>query len=69
MTAARKSQATQAVHDASTADPRAWRVLWTSTFAFTICFAIWMMFAILGIPLKTQLGLSDTEFGLIAATP
>ncbi|SAL23327.1 nitrite extrusion protein [Caballeronia sordidicola] len=54
---------------ASTADPRAWRVLWSSTFAFTICFAIWMMFAILGIPLKTQLGLTDTEFGLIAATP
>jgi NNP family nitrate/nitrite transporter-like MFS transporter len=72
MTAVRKPQATQAVHavhDASTADPRAWRVLWSSTFAFTICFAIWMMFAILGIPLKTQLGLSDTEFGLIAATP
>jgi NNP family nitrate/nitrite transporter-like MFS transporter len=49
MTAARKSQATQAVlavQDASTADPRAWRVLWSSTFAFTICFAIWMMFAI-----------------------
>src|SRR5471030_38345 len=66
MTAVRKSQAT---HDGSTADPRAWRVLWSSTFAFTICFAIWMMFAILGIPLKTQLGLSDTEFGLIAATP
>jgi NNP family nitrate/nitrite transporter-like MFS transporter len=54
---------------AATTDPRAWRVLWSSTFAFTICFAIWMMFAILGIPLKTQLGLSDTEFGLIAATP
>src|ERR1700761_473829 len=75
MTAARKSrtrqarQATQVVHDAASADPRAWRVLWSSTFAFTICFAIWMMFAILGIPLKTQLGLSDTEFGLIAATP
>src|ERR1700712_3585990 len=50
-------------------DPRAWRVLASSTFAFTICFAIWMMFAILGIPLKAQLGLSDTQFGLIAATP
>jgi len=40
MTAARKSQATQGVHDTSTADPHAWRVLWSSTFAFTICFAI-----------------------------
>lgn len=68
MTASRKTSATTPSALAA-ADPRAWRVLWSSTFAFTICFAIWMMFAILGIPLKTQLGLSDTEFGLIAATP
>ncbi|MBC8641488.1 NarK/NasA family nitrate transporter [Caballeronia sp. EK] len=51
------------------ADMRAWRVLGASTFAFTICFAVWMVFAILGIPLKKQLHLTDTEFGLIAATP
>ncbi|BAO92404.1 MFS transporter [Caballeronia cordobensis] len=51
------------------ADARAWRVLGASTFAFTICFAVWMMFAILGIPLKKQLHLTDTEFGLIAAMP
>lgn len=44
-------------------------VLVSSTFAFTICFAIWMMFAVLGIPLKTQLGLNETQFGLLAATP
>ncbi|HTR08453.1 MAG TPA: MFS transporter, partial [Paraburkholderia sp.] len=50
-------------------DSRAWRVLGSSTFAFTICFAVWMMFAILGIPLKKQLHLTDTEFGLIAAMP
>ncbi|RDI98125.1 NarK/NasA family nitrate transporter [Dyella solisilvae] len=50
-------------------DRRAYPVLISSTFAFTICFAVWMMFAILGIPLKSQLGLSDTEFGLIAAMP
>ncbi|KIG10621.1 nitrite extrusion protein [Caballeronia concitans] len=52
-----------------TADTTAWRVLSASTFAFNICFAVWMMFAILGIPLKQQLHLTDTEFGLIAATP
>ncbi|WP_375542166.1 nitrate/nitrite transporter [Paraburkholderia sp. CNPSo 3274] len=51
------------------ADSRAWRALGSSTFAFTICFAVWMMFAILGIPLKKQLHLTDTEFGLIAAMP
>jgi len=44
-------------------------VLASSTFSFTICFAIWMMFAVLGIPIKTQLGLNETEFGLLAATP
>ncbi|VXA99146.1 Major facilitator transporter [Burkholderia sp. 8Y] len=50
-------------------DATAWRVLGASTFAFTVCFAVWMIFAILGIPLKQQLHLTDTEFGLIAATP
>jgi NNP family nitrate/nitrite transporter-like MFS transporter len=44
-------------------------VLIGSTFAFTICFAIWMMFAVLGIPIKTSLGLNETQFGLLAATP
>src|SRR5574341_273339 len=44
-------------------------VVASSTFAFTICFAVWMMFAVIGIPIKKQLGLSETEFGLLAATP
>jgi NNP family nitrate/nitrite transporter-like MFS transporter len=44
-------------------------VLTSSTFAFTICFAVWMMFAVLGIPIKNQLGLNETQFGLLAATP
>lgn len=44
-------------------------VLISSTFAFTMCFAIWMIFAVLGIPLKAHLGLNETEFGLLAATP
>jgi len=44
-------------------------VLTSSTFAFTICFAVWMMFAVLGIPIKTRLGLNETQFGLLAATP
>ncbi|MGO4303523.1 MFS transporter [Cupriavidus sp. RAF12] len=47
----------------------AYSVLTSSTFAFTICFAVWMVFAVLGIPLKKQLGLNDTEFGLLAAMP
>ncbi|MGV8893247.1 MAG: MFS transporter [Burkholderiaceae bacterium] len=44
-------------------------VLISSTFAFTICFAVWMMFAVLGVPLKAQLGLNETQFGLLLATP
>ncbi|RDK07402.1 MFS transporter [Cupriavidus lacunae] len=49
--------------------PGAAMTLASSTFAFTICFAVWMLFAVLGIPLKQELGLNDTEFGLLAATP
>lgn len=45
------------------------KVLASSTFAFTICFAVWMIFAVLGIPVAQQLGLNETEFGLLAATP
>ena len=44
-------------------------VLVASTAAFTICFAIWMMFAVIGIPLKASLGLNETQFGLLVATP
>jgi len=44
-------------------------VLVMSTVAFTICFAVWMMFAVIGIPLKSTLGLNETEFGLLVATP
>ena len=50
-------------------DKRPFSVLASSTFAFTICFAIWMMFAVLGIPIKNQLGLNETQFGLLIATP
>ncbi|TVR56723.1 MAG: MFS transporter [Candidatus Competibacteraceae bacterium] len=44
-------------------------VLTMSTLAFTVNFAVWTMFSILGIRIKAELGLSDTEFGLLVATP
>ena len=44
-------------------------VLIMSTAAFTMCFAAWMLFAVIGIPIKAQLGLNETQFGLLAATP
>ncbi|NJM54978.1 MAG: MFS transporter [Verrucomicrobiae bacterium] len=45
------------------------RALWLSTFAFTICFAVWTIFAIIGIQIKKDLGLNDTQFGLLVGTP
>ena len=44
-------------------------VLIVSTLAFTVCFMVWMMFGVIGIPIKKTLGLNATEFGLLTATP
>ncbi|MBL4613231.1 MAG: NarK/NasA family nitrate transporter [Emcibacter sp.] len=45
------------------------QALVTSTLAFTVCFAVWTMFSIIGLKIKMQLGLSDTQFGILVATP
>ncbi|MDI1252780.1 nitrate/nitrite transporter [Thermomonas sp.] len=45
------------------------RAMWLSTFAFTVCFAVWTIFSIIGIQIKKDLGLSETAFGLLIATP
>jgi MFS transporter, NNP family, nitrate/nitrite transporter len=50
-------------------DNKKWSVLAGSTLAFTVCFAIWMMFAVIGIPIKKALALNETQFGLLAAMP
>jgi len=44
-------------------------VLIVSTLAFTVCFMVWMMFAVIGIPIKKALNLNATEFGLLTAMP
>ena len=44
-------------------------VLTMNTVGFTACFAVWVMFSIIGIPIKMGLNLSDTQFGILAATP
>ncbi len=46
-----------------------WSVVTASTGAFTMCFMVWMMFAVIGIPIKQSLGLNETEFGILVATP
>mgnify|MGYP000265231686 CR=1 FL=1 len=45
------------------------RALWLSTVAFTVCFAVWTIFAIIGVQIKKDLALNDTEFGLLVGTP
>jgi NNP family nitrate/nitrite transporter-like MFS transporter len=44
-------------------------VLTMNTLAFTVNFAVWTMFSIIGIKIKSELGLNNTEFGLLVATP
>jgi NNP family nitrate/nitrite transporter-like MFS transporter len=45
------------------------RALALSTTAFTLCFAVWTIFAIIGVRIKSEFGLSETQFGLLVATP
>src|SRR5690606_41913121 len=45
------------------------RALWLSTIAFTLCFAVWTLFSIIGLSIKDELGLSEFEYGILIATP
>ena len=45
------------------------RALWLSTIAFTLCFAVWTIFAIIGVRIKQELGLTETQFGLMVGMP
>ena len=40
-----------------------------STIAFTVCFAVWTIFAIIGIQIRKELNLTETQFGLLVGTP
>jgi len=51
------------------APPGAQQAMWMSTIAFTVCFAVWTIFSIIGVQVKKDLGLSDTQFGLLVGTP
>src|SRR5574338_357828 len=48
---------------------KAWSVLVVSTLGFTVCFMVWMMFGVIGIPIRKTLNLNATEFGLLTAMP
>lgn len=43
------------------------RVLELSTVAFTLMFAVWLMFGVLGIPIRDEFGLTDVQFSYISA--
>lgn len=51
------------------AQPGAQTALWMSTIAFTACFAVWTIFSIIGVQIKQQLGLTESQFGLLVGTP
>ncbi|WP_048648582.1 MFS transporter [Nitratireductor soli] len=53
----------------ATPDNSASRALAMSTIAFTVCFAVWTIFSIIGIRIKDELGLSETQFGLLVGMP
>ena len=44
------------------------RVLTLSTTGFTLMFAVWLMFGVLGIPIREEFGLTDVELSWLTAT-
>ncbi|MCC7007955.1 MAG: NarK/NasA family nitrate transporter [Acidobacteria bacterium] len=43
------------------------RILTLSTAAFTLMFAVWLQFGVLGIPIRKEFGLSDVQLSWLAA--
>lgn len=48
-------------------EPGARRVLVLSTSAFTLMFAAWLMFGVLGIPIQQEFGLTDVQLSWLSA--
>jgi NNP family nitrate/nitrite transporter-like MFS transporter len=46
-----------------------WSVLTMNTLAFACNFAVWTMFSIIGIKIKQELNLTDTQFGIWLPPP
>jgi NNP family nitrate/nitrite transporter-like MFS transporter len=44
-------------------------VLAVTTWAFVVCFAVWLMFGVIGIPISRELKLNGLEYGLLTSTP
>ena len=45
------------------------RALWLAIYALTVCFATWVIFAIVGLKLQGELALTNTQYGLLVAVP
>ncbi len=45
------------------------KALALSTISFAVCFAVWTIFSIIGLQIKTELGLNEAQFGLLIGTP
>ena len=45
------------------------RILAVTTASYVGCFAVWTIFAIIGVEIQRRYQLSDTEFGLLVGTP
>ena len=43
------------------------RVLTLSTVAFTLLFAVWLMFGVLGVPIKEEFHLDTVQFSWLTA--
>ena len=46
-----------------------YHVLVVSTIGFTVMFAVWLQFGIIGLPIQKEFGLSDTAFYWLVALP
>jgi NNP family nitrate/nitrite transporter-like MFS transporter len=67
--AGRAAQPAEQEETESQTGREATRVLVMATFGFTVFFAFWVMFAIIGIPLRDELGLSEGQFAVLIAIP
>jgi NNP family nitrate/nitrite transporter-like MFS transporter len=54
-------------HPAVAEEPGKGRVLAISTLSFTLMFAVWLMFGVLGIPIRDEFGLTDVQLSWITA--
>lgn len=58
-----------ALHYSDEVTSEARRVLVISTLVFTLFFAVWVMFAIVGIPMRKEFNLSEGKFAMLVAIP